>query len=281
MHRRLLLAGIVFLLPGCHRDGPVRPLLSPGLAHADGRLGAFRQNGTGDCFFLTALLALAQDADGIPLIESSFAGVAGGGVRQIVFPNLPDQPIAVGTQELNDYRLLDSEGTGLSPPARGDPDIALLEIAADKLWKSRFKQEGLWDDVPMNAVYLFSAAPQYLLWNRAHAAPLHNRDIDQYRRFAGAAVIETAAATPDEVLEWLRRFAAADRDGISMIWIDYIRYHAVAITEIDFDRQSFRYIDTDLKIRSDTALTDLVAGIVNGQFAVNYLEVGHERAHAE
>lgn len=47
------------------------PFLIPGSSDPDGKLGAFEQNNTGDCFFLASLIAIANDADGKQLIESA------------------------------------------------------------------------------------------------------------------------------------------------------------------------------------------------------------------
>ncbi len=239
----------------------------------DGRIGAFKQNNTGDCFFLASLLALAQDPDGRKLIASAFQKNAQINTWQITFPNLPDHPAAVSEQDTRTYRLTDSDGDGLSAPAKGDPDIKMLEIAADKIWLKHIKAEGLWDDVPMNALYMFTEAEQLLLWNRSQAEKAHVQDIDKYRRIPQGLIKEIAVSTPAAAEYWLKQIISADNDGISMVLIDYKNYHAVAVKHIDFESNSYRFIDTSSNTLHEAELQPLLRGMANGLYAVNYLEI--------
>lgn len=249
------------------------PLAYPGSSVADGRLGSFGQNDTGDCFFLAALLALGQDVDGRKLLHSTIRPAASGDGWSVVFPNFPAETIPVDKQELKNYRLRNSDGDGFSPPARGDPDVAIMEIGADKFWKQQIKTEGLWDDVPMNALFLFSSGEQWLLINRDRANGEAIADIDKYRRFAGNAVQEIPIATQEQAIIALRRILAHDTDGISMILIDYSDYHAAAIIMIDFVDSSYLTLETDRNSLEKHDLKGLAKGLATARYALNYAEI--------
>lgn len=239
----------------------------------DGHIGAFSQNGTGDCFFLATLLALAQDPDGKRLLESAIHKPEASTRWSIVFPNLPDYKINITQKEINEYKLKNAASNGLSLSARGDPDVALLEIAADKIWRRHFKPEGLWDDVPMNALFMFSAAKQSLIWNRSKASQPNIRDIEKFRHIPEDIVSEVNVTSSSDAENKLKNIIAADSDGISMILIDYINYHAVAITLLDFTQKRYSYIDTYASTELSGDLSELLRGLARGIYAVNYMEV--------
>ncbi len=247
------------------------PFLTNGNNTVDGQLGSFSQNNTGDCFFLASLIAIAEDADGKILIESAIN--INNHPWLVTFPTSGDQSLAIKKSELQHYTLTDSEGHGQSKPVFGDADVKLLEIAADKLWKSSIKAEGLWDDVPMNVLYLFSPGPQFLIWNRAKASAENIADIDKYKRIPAGVVEEINISSPDQASEILKAILSSDNDGISMILIDYTNYHADAIIDIDFENGSYRYIDTSLHIYHNQKLETLLQGLTNGQYAINYMEI--------
>ncbi len=247
------------------------PFFTSGKTTADGLLGSFSQNNTGDCFFLASLIAIAEDAEGKTLIESAIT--QNNHQWLVTFPVIANQPVSITKQELQHYRLTDSDGKADSKPVLGDPDVKILEIAADKLWKSRIKAEGLWDDVPMNALYMFSSAPQLLIWNRAKASPENTADIDKYKRIPAGVVEEINISSPDQARNILKAILSRDNDGISMILIDYINYHADAIIDIDFVHNKYSYIDTTLTVYHNQNLDTLLQGLENGQYAINYIEI--------
>lgn len=248
------------------------PLLTEGKGEPDGLLGSFSQNNTGDCFFLASVIAIAQDSDGPALIKSAFHK-DNSNRWKIIFPGLRDQPIDITEQDFNEYKLINSDGHGLSEPVRGDPDIKILEIAADKLWKSNIKSKGLWDDVPMNALFMFSQAEQLLIWNRAKATKENNADIDKYERIPEGIIKEVNTSSPEQTVDILKTIVSADTDGISMILIDYINYHAVVITNIDFDQNIYSYIDTTMITYHNQNLDNLLQRLSKGQYAINYVEI--------
>jgi len=249
------------------------PFLSRGANSPDSQLGAFSQNNTGDCFFLASLIAIAQDADGQTLIESSFHTPKNSHPWQIYFPNWPDQAIEITAQDINEYQLTHTDGQGLSAPVKGDPDVRILEIAADKWWKNSIKPEGLWDDIPMNAVFMFSGAEQLLLWNRAKASIETSADIDKYQRLPEGIIQEINLSSSAHAAKVLQEILTTDTDGISMILIDYINYHAVAMINIDFKLNTYSYIDTNLITHPNQNLQTLLQRLANGQYAINYLEI--------
>lgn len=250
------------------------PFLSTGSSEPDGKLGAFDQNNTGDCFFLASLIAIAQDTKGTRLIESAFHKHPVLNQWQIVFPNLLDKAVKVTYQEINNYKLINSDGDDFSEPVLGDPDIRTLEIAADKIWKKTIKPQGLWDDVSMNAAFMFSNAQQLLIWNRKKALAAHILDIDKYQRIPKGVIKEIEVYSPKKAVKLLKNIIASDTDGISMILIDYENYHAVAIDSINFSRQTYSYINTYSRTRHEGSLKNLLEGITNGLYAINYIEIG-------
>ncbi len=249
------------------------PFLSPGRTKPDGQIGFFSQNDTGDCFFLASLIAVAQDSEGQALIESAFHKVSNSNSWGITFPNFLQYPIVIKEQEISSYQLKNTEGDAYSSPVWGDPDVKMLEIAADKLWKKTIKAEGLWDDIPMNAVYMFSNAEQLLIWNKNKVKQEYIQDINKYQRLASAAVNEVEVTSIGQMIRLLKNILAVDDDGISMILIDYINYHAVAIKQIDFSDNSYTTIDTNLNSTVGQNLTQLLLGVINGRYALNYTEI--------
>jgi hypothetical protein len=267
--KTLLICIISFSI--CHARE--NPFLFTGSPEPDGKLGAFDQNNTGDCFFLASLIAIVQDAEGKQLIESSFHKHARLNQWQIVFPNLSDIATNVTQQEIKNYKLINSDGDGFSEPVFGDPDIRILEIAADKIWKKTIKANGLWDDVPMNAVYMFSNSQQLLIWNRLKAENPDILDIDKYQRIPKGIIKEIKISSSTEAENLLKNIISSDTDGISMILIDYNDYHAVAIDNINFSRQTYSYIDTYSRTRHEAGLKSLLEGIASGYYAINYIEI--------
>lgn len=266
-------AGVLSACASQPRHVTENPFVRPGAAVADGRMGQFAQNNTGDCFFLAALLALAQDRDGRHLLQSALSPSSAASGWHIVFPNLPGLKIDIAPHESRTYRLLSSDGRHLSSPAIGDPDVALLEIAADKAWKRLIKPQGLWDDVPMNAFYLFSAARQWLIWNRKQAGADAISDIAKYRHLAGDSVFEIAVTSTDAALSILQALLESDKDGISAVLIDYSSYHAAAIVAIDFDGKRYLTLDTYANDLHEHALNELLTGLAEGRYALDYLEI--------
>lgn len=249
------------------------PFFNPAFAEPDGRLGMFSQNNTGDCFFLASLIAIAEDSNGRQLIESAFYYDHKQNLWRITFPNLPNSPIEITTQEIKQYQLKNSKGDHYSAPVWGDPDVKMLEIAADQIWKHTVKKEGLWDDVPMNALSMFSNTEQLLIWNRSKASVTTIVDIDKYKRPPKKRVKEITVSSAKEVLAQLKAILAADTAGISIILIDYITYHADVITQIDFSNNTFSLIDSTLNIHSQQNLATLLQRVANGQYALNYIEI--------
>lgn len=249
------------------------PFLFRGENNPDRRLGSFSQNNTGDCFFLASLIAIAQDSEGQELIESAFQNDTNNDLWQISFPNLRDHPVEITAQEANEYKLTDSSGYGVSSPVWGDPDVKLLEIAADKIWRKTVKSSGLWDDVPMNAIFMFSNREQLLIWNKSKATQLQIQDINKYFRIPERVIKDINVSSIAEIKNLLKTILFSDKDGISMVLIDYVNYHAVAITQMSFLNNTYSYIDTSLNIHDKQSLGKLLSGLLNGQYAINYLEI--------
>lgn len=278
--RRTLLTCITLLLVSIS-SAEANPFLRQSQADADGKLGAFGQNNTGDCFFLASLLAIAQDSDGQALIESSLQRHSDNEGWRIIFPNLSSPTIDITSSEQQRYRLMSANGAGVSPPAWGDADVGLLEIAADKVWKNAVKAQGLWDDVPMNALFMFSGSPQLLLWNRDKATAAHSADIDKYRRLPPAIVTELAVNSTMEAEQRLKKLLNDDHDGVTLVLIDYLDYHADAVVDIDFDRRSYRYINPHQSTRLEGDLDALLEGLAGGYYALNYIEIAAPRLRLE
>ena len=267
------LSFLVWLSVSACSMAPEQLLPPPGRSQPDGKIGPFRQNDTGNCFFLAALLALGFDPEGKRALESALPINGEPDRWRIVFPNVPERPVTVTAEELTGYRLKNSDGAGFSPPVSGDPDIALLEIAADKLWRDTIKAEGLWDDVPMNVLFMFSKAKQILLWNRQKAPPAALEDIGKIRRIPAGIAIERPVANADAARAELKSIVDADRDGLSMVLIDYETYHAVAIDRIDFSRATYSYVDTESIRSTDNDLDQLLRRLADGVYALAYVEV--------
>lgn len=249
------------------------PFQAPGSQVPDAKLGAFRQNNTGDCFFLTSLLALAQDPDGASLLQRILQRSTKETGWEILFPGFSTLPISVTAAELQQYTLMNSPGNGISLAVIGDSDVRLLEIAADKLWKKHIKPEGLWDDNSMNAWAMFTDNKQVLLWNREQVKSETLRDIEKYHQLAGKRVRELLVSSVAEAMTHLKNIVSNDTDGLSMVLLDYIRYHAVAVVSVDFIENRYYYIDTaSMRIQSG-AVDQLLQRLIQGQYALNYLEI--------
>ena len=264
---------------GNHAPGQMRqnPALERGSDVSDGKLGSFLQLFSGDCFFLASLVALAEDIDGEALIVSTIYEANAPHEWEVVFPNQMDAPVFVDRDDITGYRLLNIGGSGFVPPVTGDIDVRILEIAADKIWKMKhIKPQGLWDDIPMNAMFMFSDSVQTLIWNRAKASSLTINDIEQYHRIPVGVVREVAIASSKEAERELKNLIQFDSDGITMVLIDYKRYHAVAITDLNFYDRTYAYIDSVANTLNNSLtgnLDHLLEGIANGEYAINYLEI--------
>lgn len=257
------------------RQASKNPVMRAGHDTPDGKLGAFRQGLTSDCFFLSVLIALAQDADGRTLLGSVVHKSTKPDAFDVVFPDQADERLVVEQSDLERYQLTDAWGKALTEPALGDPDVRILEIAGDKLWRKQgVKAEGLWDDVPMNAFSMFTNAKQQLIWNRARASPIARKDIDKYNRLPEGIVDEIQVTSAEQAEAALQAIVKSDTDGLSIVWCDYVRYHGLAILEIDFSKREFLYLDPgdthELHVEN---LDCLFEGLVDGRFAINYLEV--------
>ena len=68
------------------KQASMNPATCVGEATPDGKMGAFRQSRTSDCFFLSSLIALAQDANGRALLESVFHKSTEPDAFEVVFP---------------------------------------------------------------------------------------------------------------------------------------------------------------------------------------------------
>ncbi len=98
-------------------------------------VGAFRQHNSGDCFFLVSVFALINDADGRLLVENSLAETPEAGTVKVIFPNQPDLPIIVSQADLTEHKLYNAGGRQRSARlVSGDPDMQMIEVAADRLW---------------------------------------------------------------------------------------------------------------------------------------------------
>ena len=166
----------------------------------DGKIGTFRQHRTGDCFFLVSILSLANDSSGRPILEDSIAEVPGDDAWTVQFASHPDSPVRVDRKDLNEHLLFTARGTQrTAKPASGDPDIRLLEIAADRLWvRTDVKPQGLWDDVPMNAIAMFAASPQQLIWNPDKASSVSKKDIAKADRLPADVLQQRKVKSPEE-----------------------------------------------------------------------------------
>ena len=135
------------------------PVLQAGGDWPDGKIGAFKQHSAGDCFFLAAVIAMANDPEGLQLVEKSLKVKKG--FYQVTFPNVSDKTWSFNYRVLTNHTLtngINKPTTVKKLPSTGDLDIRILEVAADQYWKASVKKEGLWDDVPMNAFHLFSSS---------------------------------------------------------------------------------------------------------------------------
>ena len=280
----IFFAGALYCFPelgraGDHASGPTRqnPALTRGSDISDGKIGSFLQLLSGDCFFLASLVALAQDVDGEALIFSTIHETKAGHEWRVTFPNQTNAPVVVDRRDMAEYRLLNIEGNGRVPPVTGDIDVQILEIAADKIWKmTRVKPQGLWDDIPMNAMFMFSDSAQTLIWNRGRASSLAVGDIEKRRRIPPGIVREVLIGSSKDAERELKDLIRFDADGITMVLIDYKRYHAVAITDLNFYDGTYGYIDSVMNTLNNPLsgnLDHLFQGMANGDYAINYLEI--------
>jgi hypothetical protein len=53
--------------------GSENPVVRRGKPEPEGQIGSFTQNRSFDCFFLTSVIALANDPDGLAIIESGIS----------------------------------------------------------------------------------------------------------------------------------------------------------------------------------------------------------------
>jgi len=264
---------------GDHAFGPTRqnPALIRGADISDGKLGSFLQLLSGDCFFLASLVALAEDVDGESLIFSAIHETKAGHEWRVAFPNQTNAPVVVDRRDIAEYRLLNIGGNGRVPPVTGDIDVQILEIAADKIWKmTRVKPQGLWDDIPMNAMFMFSDSAQTLIWNRSRTSSLAVGDIEKHHRIPPGIVRDVLIGSSKDAERELKHLIRFDADGITMVLIDYKRYHAVAITDLNFYDRTYGYIDSVMNTLNNPLsgnLDHLLEGMANGEYAINYLEI--------
>ena len=242
--------------------------------HPDGKLGSFQQGQTGDCFFLLTIIALANDPEALQCVEGVLSEKDSEDESWTVdFHNFP--PIKITQKELDNYKMMHFKTHRPYPFVQHrDKDVKLIEIAADKLWKKHVRKEGLYDDIPMNAVYMFSDAKQLLFWNRAKASKLATKDIDKYKRIPEGIVSEIQTPTVDAIEKELKKTVEADKDGLCLMWIDYDAYHGYAIIDVDFKDRKVKYVNPHHSYRILTAdLDKLFSRIVAGKVALNYVEI--------
>lgn len=242
----------------------------------DSKIGRFQQKDSSDCFFLASLLAMGNDPEGLKIVNSLVRKTTGSKTWQVTFPSYPENTITVNDAEIRSYKLSNPNKQRVAKLANGDDDIRILEIAADRVWlKRRFKKEGLWDDVPMNAFFMFLDSTQHLIWNRGKASKIATQDVEKYKRLPKDTVRETQVRTTKSARKTLKDIVTKDTDGISMVLLDYKKYHAVTIVEIDFEANTYSSIDplkgSENVFRHD--LKSLTEGMAQGVYAVNYLEI--------
>lgn len=272
----LLIFTIIWLeLYALGEDSPkkMNPFLTQGAEDYDKAIGAFRQYDTNDCFFLACLIALAEDKEGQDLLLSTIP-VENKGKFEVIFPNWKSTPIRLDHQMINNYKMLDANNKKVTPIS-GDKDIKLLEIAADMAWKKRIKPVGLWDDVSMNAFYMFSNAKQNLIFNRKKATKIAITDIDKYKILPKGTVTEINVDSTDSARKALQEIAEKDQDGLSMVLLDYKKYHAVTIVELNFEKNFFTYIDPAKGTSHllNSTMDVLIEKIALGIYAINSIEI--------
>jgi len=242
----------------------------------DGKIGVFKQRDSVDCFFLASLIAVVQDSNGSTIANSLIHKTTNHGEWRVNFPSHPENTILVTKDELSKYKLTDMVRNRTAELVEGDDDVKILEIAADKIWLDQdIKPEGLWDDIPMNSFFMFSKNNQLLLWNRDKASSVAIQDVDKYKRLPPGTVKETQAKSVKSAKKTLMAIVKGDTDGLSMVLLDYHLYHGFAITDIDFDKNTYLYINpalgSDKVIKGDLSM--LLQEIVNGNYAINYMEI--------
>jgi len=243
----------------------------------DGKIGTYQQDkASQDCFFLASLTAASRDPEGSKIINALVRKTKDPSQWNVRFPSYPEDSALVSVAELSTHRLSDKEKRRVAPLSKGDDDVKILQIAADKIWlKHKVKPEGLWDDVPMNAFYMFSDDCQQLIWNREKASKIAINDVDKYKRLPAGTVKEIQVQTVDSAHDALAKILEKDADGISMVLLDYQNYHAFVIAEIDFESRSFSVIDPlqgSEKVRK-VDLRILLEGISSGIYGINYIEI--------
>lgn len=250
------------------------------LSEPDGKIGIFKQSNSGDCFFLASLLALANDPDGKSLVESAISKTSRPGKWKVLFPNRNNLPMVVNQKELDEYKLSSISGLPNGNLVTGDPDIQIFEIAADKIWrKQKINPKGLCDDISMNALAMFSETSQRLIWNRKRASLVAVQDIEKYKRLPKEAIQEEQVASYRDAHKVIESITKSDTDGVTMILLDYKRYHGVAIVDLDFETMKYSYIDSlrGTKNVLTADLKTLLERVVNGQYAINYMEISKEK----
>jgi len=101
-------------------------------------------------------------------------------------------------------------------------------------------------------------------------------DIEQYRRIPAGIVHELEINSSGEAERELEDVINSDCDGITMVLIDYKRYHAVAVIDIDFEERTYKYIDSVMNTLENIItgnLDHMLPGLAEGEYAVNYLEI--------
>lgn len=241
----------------------------------DGTIGKFTQRNAADCFFLSSLIALSRDHHGREILKSSLSYSSNKRAWKITFPNLKTSPIFVTEGERKNYHLATLLGARSAKLASGDPDVQLLEIAADKVWKQVLhKPRGLCDDVSMNAFAMFTSSQQGLIWNSSTASHLAKKDLSKYK----GKIKTSTVTTPKSATAALYSISKKS----CIVLMDYSQYHAVCITNIDLDKKTYDYIDPAKGSRRlyTAKLSNLSKGIASGIYAINYLNLTSPREAA-
>ncbi|NJM32057.1 MAG: hypothetical protein HC848_03170 [Limnobacter sp.] len=97
----------------------------------DGEVDGFSQGQKGDCWFLSAVLALSQTPEGRDIIDESIQAHPDGSYT-VTFRGAPDYPITISAKEYAEAKK--QRATPGEPGwSTGDPDMLILELAAEKL----------------------------------------------------------------------------------------------------------------------------------------------------
>lgn len=249
------------------------PVLKRGESYPDGKMGAFKQKEAGNCFFLAALISLANDEDGRRLLDQC---ITKEGKSWIVkFPNIPEKKWKINIMQLVKHRLTNAyeEDVVDAKLTSGDADIKLLEIAADLYWKKAIKKEGLWDDVEMNVYPMFSASQMQLLWNEENSPELALQDVAKADKLPKGVLLKRGFTNVKSLEAELKKIVDKDADGISITFGDYELYHALAILEFDFKNRTYIYVDPhDSKMKIDGDLDDFLKKVIEGWINICVIE---------